>query len=57
MKIESKELTFEQLVEIFKITNDLGDKKGIITQHIINLNNAVRDYENRISNAINQLER
>ena len=50
------ELTTEQLVEIGKALTGLDqDKKDLIFNQVIHLNNTVRDYENRIRNAINQL--
>ncbi len=45
-------------MEAFKILSELDkDKKEILVNVITGLNNAVRDYESRINNAINQLQR
>lgn len=56
--MKSEKLTFEQLMEIGLILNDLDtEKKNLVMEYIIKANNAVIDYENRIQNAINQLQR
>ena len=56
--MKSEQLTFEQMVEAGKILNDLtSENKDIIMTMLLKSNEVVIDYENRIKNAINQLER
>jgi len=56
--MEKKELSFTELVEIHVALTSLSkEQKEFVVNQVYKLNNAVRDYENRIKNAINQLER
>jgi len=56
--METKQLKFDQLMEIGTILNELSPSdKETILNYVGKLNNAVRDYENRIKNAIGTLER
>jgi hypothetical protein len=55
--MKSQQLTFEQLMEIGLALNKIeAEQKDMIMNYVIGLNNAVREYENRIKNAVYQLE-